>query len=438
MYFDLFPEIVKKLSNKFYFSALQILVPLDTSITLQRNSIVKGIVSGLPSSKSVSNRALVLNALAGGRSQLNNLSEARDTRLMEQLIASSEKEINVMDAGTTMRFLTAYFAITNQNKILNGTPRMQERPIAPLVDALKTLGADIRYLGKEGYPPIEILGFSGQKSSFVKVPGNLSSQFISALMMVGPMLPDGLTLELQGHIGSRPYIEMTKSLLEHFGATCTFVKNVVTIAPGGLKPREFTVEPDWSATSYWFGFCALAAESELTLKGDFTHSTQGDQVMREIGPRLGVKSEMVQGGLKLSKIAHHPTLEWNFTDCPDLAQTVLPICAVKGIQGKFTGLESLRIKETDRIAALQAELGKLGTLLTEPSQGQWLLTPCKLPFADSYQFNTYHDHRMAMGLAPLATHFNIAFDDKTVVNKSYPRFWDDVASVGFSISGHEA
>ena len=406
---------------------------MNPSIHIERNSFVKGKIEGLPSSKSVSNRALVLSALAGGQSKLYNLSEARDTNLMQSLITSEDKIIDVMDAGTTMRFLTSYFAITNQNKILTGTTRMKERPISPLVNALRKLGTEIKYLEKDGYPPIEIKGFKNQQENEVSVPGNLSSQFISSLMMIGSSLPKGLTILLEGHVGSRPYIVMTQKIMQAFGANCHFEDKTITVKSGSLKSVSYTIEPDWSAASYWYSFCSLADESELLLKGNFTQSTQGDQVMIEIGKLIGVSSEVVEGYLKLTKSNHVNQIEWNFNDCPDLAQTVLPLCAVKGIEGTFTGLESLRIKETDRIFALQTELAKIGAQLTEPTIGIWKLIPSKGKFEAKYDFSTYHDHRMAMGLAPLATKFNVGFDDLSVINKSYPRYWEDLKSLGFAI-----
>jgi 3-phosphoshikimate 1-carboxyvinyltransferase len=406
---------------------------VNTSIFIERNSSVKGKITGLPSSKSVSNRALVLNALSGNGSQLYNLSEARDTQLMQALINKADQVIDVMDAGTTMRFLTAYFAVSGKNKIMTGTARMKERPIAPLVNALRHLGAEIDYLEKDGYPPIQIKGFSGQQNTSVNVPGNLSSQFISALMLVGPALPKGLTIELEGHIGSRPYIVMTELLLKAFGGKCQFENRTIEILPGGLKPTAYTIEPDWSAASYWYSFCSLAKEADIYLSGAFHHSTQGDQVMAEIGKLVGVRSDVLDGFLRLTKADHQPMLEWNFNDCPDLAQTVVPLCAIKGIAGKFTGLESLRIKETDRIVALQTEIGKFGAQLIEPKTGYWELIPAKGNWMDRYDFKTYHDHRMAMGFAPLATHFQVSFDDRSVVNKSYPRYWEDVQAVGFSV-----
>jgi 3-phosphoshikimate 1-carboxyvinyltransferase len=349
---------------------------LSNSIRIQKNSKVNGSVRGLPSSKSVSNRALVLNALSGNQSDLRNLSEARDTALMQKLINSPEKVIDVMDAGTTMRFLTAYFSVSNQNKILTGTARMKERPIFPLVNSLRAIGASIEYLEREGYPPFEIKGLDKQINSKVNVPGNMSSQFISALMMIGPALPNGLIVELDGPIGSRPYIVMTELILKAFGGKVEFEDNLISIESGKLKPTTYTIEPDWSAASYWFSFTSLANESELLLSGNFESSTQGDQVMADIGRQVGVRSEVLDGYLKLSKIEAAKTLEWNFTDCPDLAQTVIPLCSIKGIEGTFTGLESLRIKETDRIYALQEELKKIGAELIE-GKGQWKLIQAK-------------------------------------------------------------
>ena len=211
---------------------------------------MRGTASLLPASKSISNRALIINALAGSGTALHNLSDANDTQLMLRLVGSPDHTIDVEDAGTTMRFLTAFFSISGKHKILTGTERMLERPIALLVDALRELGATINYLGREGYPPHETLGFSGQRVSTIRIRGDVSSQYISALMMIGPLLPDGLTLELTGRIGSRPYIEMTAAIMKHFGVTPTLTSNQVVIPHQKYKPSDFTVESDWSAASY--------------------------------------------------------------------------------------------------------------------------------------------------------------------------------------------
>ncbi len=403
---------------------------MSTDLHLKKTSSVRGTLVGLPASKSVSNRVLILDALCGSQSKLRNLSEARDTVLMQKLLKSSEPVLDVMDAGTTMRFLTAFNAISGRSIHITGTDRMKERPIEPLVTALRTIGAEIKYTGREGYPPIEIVGFSGQKSHEVTVPGNLSSQFISALMMIGPALPKGLLIRLSGQIGSRPYIRMTEALMNLFAAKVRFEGSEIEILSGGLKPVDYSIEPDWSAASYWYAFTGLAEDADLFLPGNFIDSFQGDQVMEKIGVELGVKTEKTADGLSLRKTKAASNLEWDFSDCPDLAQTVVPWSAANGIGGIYTGLESLRIKETDRISALQQEIAKFGGSLIETEKGRWTLKPASTTIQGSFAFQTYHDHRMAMGLAPLATKCNVTIQDPSVVNKSYPRFWEDVRRAG--------
>ncbi len=379
---------------------------------------------------------MLLQALSNNQSVVSNLSSARDTQVMKRLVNSTEKTIDVLDAGTTMRFLTAYFALTGKNKILTGTDRMKERPIGLLVDALRKLGATISYLDKEGYPPIETKGFDKQLTSQLEIPGNVSSQYISALMMVGPTLPNGLTINLKGEVGSVPYIRMTAALMKEFGvqAVLDFNKGVIEVQSSEFKVAEVIVEADWSSASYWFGFTALAKEAEIVLPNVSEKSLQGDRVIVEIMDKLGVQSVFENGNIHLTKKECGKHLSWDFKDCPDLAQTVLPVCAAKGITGEFTGLESLRIKETDRIAALQNELKKIGAELTEPTTGNWKLQTGNLPSHPVF-IRTYHDHRMAMGLAPLATLMDLKIESPEVVNKSYPSFWDDMRSVGFEVDG---
>ncbi len=406
---------------------------MSTIISIKRTSVLKGEASWLPASKSISNRALIINALAGNDSQLNNLSDANDTQLMLRLVNSLEHTIDVEDAGTTMRFLTAYFSITNQNKILTGTARMKERPIGILVDALRDLGASIDYLDIEGFPPHEIKGFAGQKKNQLRIRGDVSSQYISALMMIAPKLPGGLTLELEGKVGSRPYIEMTAALMKHFGATCTLLEDKVIIPNQVYIPASFTVESDWSAASYWFAFAALANEAEIILPKLTLNSLQGDSKIMEIMKSLGVSASLEDGLLKLKKTNAQKELHWDFTHCPDLAQTVAVICGATGVKGYFTGLESLRIKETDRIAALQHELQKIGADLIEIDTAHWILEPsAQLP--DTASFQTYKDHRMAMAFAPLATLMNVQIENPDVVRKSYPNYWKDMISFGFAIT----
>lgn len=401
------------------------------SISLTHNPILRGKILRLPASKSISNRALILDALSGNLSTITNLATARDTQLMKSLLASDGKTIDAKDAGTTMRFLTAYFALTDQNKVMTGTSRMKERPIKLLVDALKRIGAEIEYLEKEGFPPLKIQGFKGQQIGAVILPGNISSQYISALMMLAPTLPDGLSIQLQGKVGSWPYIEMTAALMAEFGAQFFLKNERIVILPSKYHPSSLRIEADWSAISYWLAMVALAKEAEIVLGGVSAHSIQGDQVVIQIMEKLGVKTSFDGNDLILTKTNHTAKeLIWDFTDCPDLAQTVLPVCAMKGVRGIFTGLESLYIKETDRVAALQNELAKVGAKLEKKTKGNFELIAGGLP-KEKIKINTYHDHRMAMGFAPWATLMNLEIEDPEVVNKSYPEFWDDLKDVGF-------
>ena len=338
-----------------------------------------------------------------------------------------------MDAGTTMRFLTAYFGIKGSNKILTGTARMKERPIGLLVDALRAIGVKIEYLERDGFPPIEVKGFEGQKVDEVAIPGNVSSQYISALMMTGPALPRGLRIKLTGKVGSRPYIDMTAALMKHFGVEAEFRGDTIHVKHSGYKGSPYRVEGDWSGASYWFAFTALATEASLYLPGVTDKSLQGDRAIVDIMKRLGTTATFDSNGARLEKSGSERSIEWDFTDCPDLAQTVLPVCAAKGVVGTFTGMESLYIKETDRVAALRAELAKIGAAIVEPKQGVWRLEPGRIEGVKHIEIETYHDHRMAMGLAPLATMMDVTIKAPEVVNKSYPGFWEDVKAVGFSI-----
>jgi 3-phosphoshikimate 1-carboxyvinyltransferase len=404
---------------------------LNTRLHIKRTTVLNGTAAFLPASKSISNRALIINALSGSQAVLDNLSDANDTQLMLRLVNSNDAIIDVEDAGTTMRFLTAYFGVTGKQKTLTGTHRMKERPIGLLVDALRSLGCEIKYLEKDGYPSHQTLGFTGQKTDSLEIRGDVSSQYISALMMIAPILPKGLRLRLTGKIGSRPYIEMTASLMRQFGADLSFVDDTIVVQSKKYKSSSLTVESDWSAVSYWFAFAALAEQAEICLPRLQHDSWQGDRVITDIMVKLGVNSVFENGLLKLTKVKEASSINWDFTHCPDLAQTGAVVCAAKGITGKFTGLESLRIKETDRIAALQNELRKIGGDLLEENN-EWTLVPSKkLPAKAS--FTTYNAHRMAMAFAPLATLMDVEIDNAEVVRKSYPKFWTDMESFGFAI-----
>jgi 3-phosphoshikimate 1-carboxyvinyltransferase len=408
---------------------------VTNSITLYKKSSVVGKIVNLPSSKSISNRAIILDALAKTHSILSNLSDANDTHLMRKLIGSDSKLIDVEDAGTTMRFLTAFCAVTNRNKLITGTDRMKLRPIGILVDALRTLGAEIAYLEKDGFPPIEIKGLKKQLTSELTIRGDVSSQYISALMMVAPLLPEGLELRFEGQVTSKPYIEMTASLMGQFGVDCHVGESAIKIPNKNYEATEVTIEADWSAASYWFAFTALAGNAKIELPNVTLKSIQGDHVIIEIMSALGVRADSTGNNLILTKKEHQSEFSWDFTHCPDLAQTVAVVCAAKGIKGSYTGLESLRIKETDRIKALQVELEKLGATFIEQN-GKWILTPSSQKILPALFINTYLDHRMAMAFAPLATLTDVTIEDRAVTRKSYPRFWEDVEGVGFKTETH--
>jgi 3-phosphoshikimate 1-carboxyvinyltransferase len=382
----------------------------------------------LPSSKSESNRALVIDALTDGDNRILNLAEARDTQTMIRLLRENPPIYDVLDAGTTMRFLTAYAVVSDQHKVMTGTPRMCERPIGILVDALRTLGAEIHYMNKEGFPPLAIHGLKVQKSEHIQIRGDVSSQYISALLMVAPTLPNGLTLELTGKVGSKTYIEMTIQLMKAFGVSCEWEENLIKVKPQSYKPTVFSVESDWSGASYWFSLLACADQGNLFLEGLKNESLQGDSKIVEIMDQLGVKSEFKVGGLQLSKQAVKGLETFDFSDCPDLAQTVAVTCAIIGQKVQFTGLESLRIKETDRIYALQQELSKFGAKLEEGADEVFTLIP-SVHMPNEVRIHTYDDHRMAMAFMPLMTKTRVIIEDPEVVNKSYPSFWKHVALI---------
>jgi 3-phosphoshikimate 1-carboxyvinyltransferase len=385
----------------------------------------------LSSSKSESNRALIINAVSGNKCVLHNLSDARDTQTMQRLLLSGDKTLDVLDAGTTMRFLVALKALKGENRIMTGTERMCERPVKILVDALRTLGAEVDYLGKEGYPPLEIKGFV-PKTNRVQIQGDVSSQYISALLMSSPLLPNGLELELTGKVASRPYIEMTLDLMKHFGMSHVWKGNTIKVAKQDYTANEYTIESDWSGASYWFSIVALAEEAEIELLGLKQNSLQGDSAIVQIMDSFGVASTYTKEGVLLKKKENKKEVTIDFSDCPDLAQTVVACAAAKGISLKMKGIESLRIKETDRIAALQNELLKFNARLNELGEGWFEVVP-SVQIPSQVQIETYDDHRMAMAFAPLAFVADLDILEPHVVRKSYPGYWDDLKKAGFEI-----
>lgn len=390
----------------------------------------------LPSSKSISNRVLIINALAQGEFIPQNLSGCDDTSVMIKALNSAENVIDIMAAGTAMRFLAAYLSVSSGDKIITGTKRMQQRPIQILVDALRELGADIEYIGTEGFPPLRIKG-STLSGGDITMKGSVSSQYISALLMIAPLLKDGLRLHLSGEIVSKPYINLTLKLMKDFGANAEWVSDsLINVESKSYISRPFVVESDWSAASYWYQMVALSQRAEVELLGLFADSYQGDCKVAEIFEHLGVTTTFTEKGVILSKTAiTAKTLDYDFVEQPDLAQTFVVTCVLLGTPFRFSGLQSLKIKETDRIAALIKEMSKLGYLLKEENDsvlywnGEYKM-PDVIPAID-----TYEDHRMAMAFAPACLKMReIRINNPQVVSKSYPGYWEDLKNAGFCIS----
>lgn len=389
----------------------------------------------LPSSKSISNRALIIHALGRGSYLPENLSDCDDTQVMiRALNAKAGETIDIMAAGTAMRFLTAYLSVTPGERLITGTQRMQQRPIQVLVDALRALGADIEYASNEGYPPLRIKG-KALTQSRITLPGNVSSQYISALLMIGPTLPNGLTLTLTGDIISKPYIQLTLQLMSDFGAKAEWVdEHTLTVSPQPYQSIPFYVESDWSAASYWYQIVALSKEATVTLPGLFSHSYQGDSQVARLFESLGVSTEYKDKQVALRKSGKPvEQMEYNFINQPDLAQTFVVTCALQNIPFRFSGLQTLKIKETDRMAALIEEMGKLGFVLHE-SEGSVLSWNGERCERSTEAIDTYEDHRMAMAFAPACLVLpDININNPQVVSKSYPRYWDNLRQAGFTI-----
>lgn len=390
----------------------------------------------LPASKSISNRALIIHALSRGNDAPANLSDCDDTRVMIKALTGNEEVIDILAAGTAMRFLTAYLSATPGTHILTGTQRMQQRPIQILVNALRELGAHIEYTANEGYPPLCIQG-TELTGNEITLKGNVSSQYISALLMIGPVLKNGLELHLSGEIISRPYIDLTLQLMKDFGAIAEWTSdNSIRVEPRPYRSVPFTVESDWSAASYWYQIAALMPEAEIELTGLFRNSYQGDSRGAEVFARMGVQTHYTDKGVRLVKQGERPArLDEDMVDIPDLAQTFVVTCALLDIPFRFTGLQTLKIKETDRIAALKTELAKLGYVLRDENDSilSWdgeRCEPQEVPV-----IKTYEDHRMAMAFAPAVIRYpQLQIAEPQVVSKSYPAYWDDLRKAGFFIS----
>lgn len=399
----------------------------------------------LPASKSISNRALIIHALSGSHVLPENLSDCDDTEVIVQALQNNPYEINIKAAGTAMRFMSAYLATREgEEHVITGTERMKHRPIAVLVDALRRLGADITYVGEEGFPPLRIKGRK-LEGGLLEVPGNISSQYVSALLMIGPMLSNGLTLHLMGDIISRPYIDLTLWMMREFGAAADWSDyETISVQPQPYKERAYYIESDWSAASYWYEMMALSKQKddEVRLEGLMDGSKQGDSTVRYIFSLLGVKSIFgtTEEGVPTMVTLRHsgrcvPRLEYDFMNAPDLAQTFVVCCCMLGVPFHFRGLSTLKIKETDRIEALKKEMLKLGYVVHDVNDSELYWNGEKLDHGDdAVAIDTYEDHRMAMAFAPAAFRLDsLRINNPQVVSKSYPSFWEDLRKAQFVI-----
>lgn len=406
-------------------------------MTIQISSstrVLKGTVD-LPTSKSVSNRALIIHALANSMSPLHNLSDSDDTDVMLKILNSNNNRFDVGHAGTSMRFLTAFLSNIMGEWHITGSARMQQRPIGVLVDALRKLGAQIDYTGEEGFPPLKITG-TKLKGGQLSLDGSISSQYVSAILMIAPTMQGGLELTLEGDVTSSSYIRMTLGLMKRFGIDSSWNGQVIAIAEQSYNPIDYTIEADWSGASYWYEMVAISNEADVMIKGLQLESLQGDSMQAQwFEEAFGVVSEQTDDGVRLIKkpVELPKNLSLDFINCPDIAQTFAVVCVCLGVPFQFSGLKTLKIKETDRIHALITELGKMGATLYEPENGQlaWDGTMNK---TDGAVIETYHDHRMALAFAPAAMHFEgLKIVDHMVVTKSYPKYWDHLQDFGFQI-----
>lgn len=390
----------------------------------------------LPASKSIANRALIIHALSYSPYEIENLSDSDDTKVMKKVLESNTNRFDIGHAGTAMRFLTAFLSQIVGEWVLSGSERMKQRPIGVLVDALNELGARIEYVENEGFPPLRIYG-SHLKGKLLELDGSISSQYISALLMIAPTLEGGLSIRLKNRITSRSYIEMTLGLMKQFGVDAHFIGNEIRIPEQKYKPIAYTCEGDWSGASYWFQILSLAEEGEIVLPNLYLNSLQGDCHIASWFSAFGVESQAIEGGIVIRKTANiqPKTLKLDFLENPDIAQTMAVLCVLKAVPFHFTGLETLKIKETNRIAALQNELAKFGAQLAEPQHGEldWDGT-YPLEKQEIPTISTYHDHRMALAFAPTAFFGTVVIDDAMVITKSYPAYYDDLKAAGFKVT----
>ncbi|UMY65885.1 MULTISPECIES: 3-phosphoshikimate 1-carboxyvinyltransferase [unclassified Flavobacterium] len=403
-------------------------------LRLSAAQLSSGTTVRIAGSKSETNRLLLLQALCPSL-QIDNASDSDDSFAMRNGIAQTSGTVDVGHAGTAMRFLTAFYAVTpGIDVILTGSPRMKQRPIGILVDALRQLGADIHYEGEEGFPPLRILGRQIDRYQTV-VRADVSSQYLSALALVAPALANGIEIRLEGTLTSASYLMMTLSLLERVGVRVAFDNQTIRIFPAPIQPINITVESDWSSASYFHSIVALSPKgTRLALSSFRKDSRQGDRAVADLYQRFGVETTFHEDGrIVLSKVGDaESSLELDLSNTPDIAQTIAVTCRGLGIRCDLYGLHTLKIKETDRLEALRHELAATGASVRVTDASFHLDASGPLP--DMIHVATYHDHRMALSFAPLALRTDVVIQDAGVVSKSYPTFWNDLAHVGFTIS----
>ena len=397
---------------------------------------IEGCVQ-LSASKSISNRLLMIKAISNSSFELYNLSESDDTRILNQILSNTTlpNEINCHHAGTTLRFLTAYLSTINGTFRVFGSERMHQRPIKPLVDCIRKLGIEIRYLENEGFPPIEILGNETIQGGELTIPGNISSQFISALLLIAPKLKNGLSLHIIDPILSTPYIKMTLSLMQEMGIEYTWDKNTIHVEHQAYSTRNLAAENDWSSSSFIYSLASLSTESKIEIPNLYSKSVQGDFYVSELYSHLGVETSFHKGGITIKKNSQVSTkVEFNLSDFPDLALPYVVSCAGLGVEVYLSGLESLKIKESNRLVSIKKELSKFN-VECEISDHSIYVPKNQLIKYNGMVIDDYNDHRIPMSIAPLAikTQGSIFFKDSLVVNKSYPLFWDDLKKLGFNI-----
>jgi 3-phosphoshikimate 1-carboxyvinyltransferase len=390
----------------------------------------------LNSSKSESNRLLIIKALSEKEITIKNLSKANDSVLLKNLLESENLVVwDAQDAGTSFRFLTSFLAIKKEHVVLSGTERMKQRPVKVLVDALNKIGAEILYLENEGFPPIYVKGKINQVKNKLDIPGDISSQYISSLLLIAPLLEKGIEINIEEPFYSRPYVNMTLNLMNSFGIKSEVKGNKISIKNQEFSSGSYIVESDWSAASYWYSILSISDNiNNLTLQGLKKKSNQGDSVISELMKSFGVNTQYKEDGIVLTKIKlDTEEIELDFRDCPDLAQTILVVAAYHKIKLKVSGVESLKIKETDRLVAMKNELKKIGCDFYEEGN-YWILEKRRREIDDELSIDTYKDHRMAMAFAPLASKKSMIINDPDVVVKSYPTYWEDLKKVGFIIT----